>query len=348
MAAMAPSDAPSSLASSGAGAITGQAQPQSPSDIGIGPGSNNGTRMREASGVALAGAQSVRRPASGSVDVQILKPSGDSQALNVRAGAVQQAHVVVRQALKQQEALTFEQQRQVQTQVMSLQKLLQSQAAGMLQTMSQIRQLQAELEPQLGEAPQLRGQFDNLQQTQLKLGSLHQMLQGQLVKLQQSQSQAHQAHLFQTQGHIGSLYKMIQVQGAQLQSTQTQVAELTASFGRARTHVQLATQAQDARLEQTQAQVLELQAKLEEHHATQVSLQQQITARASTPTRLSSIAAAGAAVLGSPMPMASARSCNSDVSIGADRAVVKARIEELEAELIKLEEFVPDSDEESV
>lgn len=332
---MAAVEAQSSLAVNGRGANAAMGTtPRTPSDIGVRDAARGSRR------VSISGQEISTLATTSTQPAQPMQPK--------MALSVQGAQVAVQQALKQQEALTVEQQRQIQVQVRGLQQLLQAQAAGMLQTMAQIKQLQAELEPQLGASPHLRGQFDNLQQTQVKLGGLHQMLQGQLMKLQQTQTEAQKAHLTQTQGHIGGLYTMLQAQTAQLQNTQVQVAELQNFANAARQQVQIVTLQQDARLQQTQAHVLKLQAKLEEQHVTQVSLQNQITLRATTPSKLSSI---GATVLATPQPMASARSCgtcDSETSIGMDRSVVKARMEELEDELIKLGQFLPESDEESV
>merc|ERR1712113_623161 len=109
---------------------------------------------------------------------------------------------------------------------------------------------------------------------------------------------------------------------------------------------QLVTASQDQRLRQTQEQVKKLQAQLDEQEIARAGFQLQGQAIAQSrqpdqsdipPSRQppSAMARAGAVMMG-PSAVTSANELSSSELSIADRSVVKARIKELEEELVEL------------
>jgi hypothetical protein len=274
---------------------------------------------------------------------------------------VKQLQTAVQQALQQQQIVTMEQHKYLNSDISGMQQLLQAQAAGIRQTETQMASIRAELDTQLLERPELTSQLAMLSDTHAKLSSLHQFLQRQLSKMKQTQSQVQQAELAHARDVIAGLYKMLLSQTVQLASTQAQVVDL-------QVQVQLVAQSADIRVSEPHDQVEELQAQVEARtlHEQQSweQLQQRPRSRPSSAARVtrpvgearspSAMAVAGASILSGSPGAASALSASpgkastSSLSPTAPKYEVRSRIEHLEEELQQLIMVDTNSDEEEV
>jgi len=266
---------------------------------------------------------------------------------------VKQLQTAVQQALQQQQTVTMEQHKYLNSDISGMQQLLQAQAAGIRQTETQMASIRAELDSQLLEKPELTSQLAMLSDTHTKLSSLHQFLQRQLSKMKQTQSQIQQAELAHAREVIAGLYKMLLSQTVQLASTQAQVVDL-------QVQVQLVAQNADIRMREPLDQVEELQAQQQSRE----QLQQRPRSRPSSGARItrplgearspSAMAAAGASILSGSPGAASAYSASpgkaptASLSPTSPKYEVRSRIEHLEEELQQLIMVDTNSDEEEV
>mmetsp|Transcript_46885 Transcript_46885/g.132212 ORF Transcript_46885/g.132212 Transcript_46885/m.132212 type:complete len:309 (-) Transcript_46885:72-998(-) len=254
-----------------------------------------------------------------------------------------------------------EQQGVRQAQVKQMQGLLQAQAGGLAQTISLVDGIRAELEPQLKERPQLQGQLAGLQQTHEQVGALHQHVLKQLSQLEQTQNQAMSIKLRLTLGQIGSMYGLLQAQASQLQAGNAHAASLHKAARHAQLEVQRVSRSKHEALTQSERQLAGLKAQLQledrkDPHglqpppSTRVPLRRGEPPESSMPSKgVSTMAAAGAVVMGSPGPDSAALALPGRAPPRRpDEPPPSFRVAELEAELEQLRIFEPASDDESV